>query len=620
VPAAPNTTEELLAIIRDSRVLPDATAESTLAAAKSLPADPVHAATALVRRGVLTQFQARMLLSGKFRGFRLGDYLIQDQIGQGGMGAVYLANHQSLERRVAIKVLPAASATDRIALERFLREARTVAALDHPNVVKLFDVCKQNEVRYLVMEYVEGQTLEKLMQSGGIAPGRAVGYIAQAAAGLQHAHEKGFIHRDIKPANLMLTAGDTVKILDMGLARSVSKDDNLTEAFDRGAVVGTADYVAPEQAMNLPKIDIRADIYSLGGTFFALVTGRPPFAGNTASKLVQHQLKDAPSITQLDRTFPPKLAAVVSKMMAKKPDDRYRTPADVIVALQPWLTESASLTAAVAGTLEGNDRLSSRNLIPNEPQNGSSRIPPWVWVAGGSAALAVLAGGVIAGIWLSQDTKPVSRLNPQNSAPAPAPTPAPELAPVVSVPISKSAPEPTIIKPPVAPKTWVNGKVLYTLNLSQQKPFQTEGSTAGMSNKTGAGDFPDGWSVKTWVAEHKGIGFADDSKGGPALGIRPVSGNTILFSPEVSLSGKYVKVQFEYQTTSASTKNTIRAREMTQTKTENDNLAAAADWTKFEKVYDVSAFKNALRIEFHNSDVGSEFRLRNFQLLLVEPK
>ncbi|HVJ79671.1 MAG TPA: serine/threonine-protein kinase, partial [Planctomycetia bacterium] len=327
---APASSLALVELIRESKVLPDATAKETLAAAADLPEDPVHAATTLVRRGVLTQFQARLLLAGKVRGFRLGDYLLQDQIGKGGMGTVFLAIHQTLGRKVAIKVLPANAAADRACLERFLREARTAASLDHVNIVKLYDVCKHGETHYLVMEYVQGQTLEALAKNGGIPPARAVGYVAQAAAGLQHAYEKGFLHRDVKPANLMLAADGTVKILDMGLARKAESPAGVTQQFDEGVVLGTADYVSPEQANNAPGVDIRSDIYSLGATFYALATRSPPFSGSTARKLVQHQMNDAPLLSSLDKTFPPKLAAVVAKMMAKKPADRHRTPADVI--------------------------------------------------------------------------------------------------------------------------------------------------------------------------------------------------------------------------------------------------------------------------------------------------
>src|SRR5262249_44745532 len=157
--------------------------------------------------GLLTQFQAKQLLAGRSNGFKLGSYIIREQIGQGGMGAVYLAEHEALRRRVAIKVLlpPKDRADTKLALERFLREARAAAALDHPNIVRIQDVSRQGSVNFLVMEYVEGDNLESLLAKGGpITPSRAVRCVAQAAAGLQHAHEKGFVHRDIKPANLIL--------------------------------------------------------------------------------------------------------------------------------------------------------------------------------------------------------------------------------------------------------------------------------------------------------------------------------------------------------------------------------------------------------------------------------
>jgi serine/threonine protein kinase len=608
--AAPTTSDELLGLIRKSGVLPESFAPES-----KLPADPVHAANLLVKKGHLTAFQARMLLAGKVRGFRLGDYVIRDQIGQGGMGAVYLAVHQTLGRKVAIKVLPGASAADRLALERFLREARTAAALDHPNIVKLYDVCRQDELRYLVLEYVEGQTLQAVMQTGGISQSRAVGYVAQAAAGLQHAHEKGFIHRDIKPGNLILTADDTVKILDMGLARSIKKEDGLTEAFDRGAIVGTADYVAPEQAMNAPNVDIRADIYSLGVTFYSLVTGRPPFDGSTASKLVQHQLKDAPSLTKLDKTIPPKLAAVVAKMMAKRPEDRYATPADVILALQPWLSNNPKLMAGVSRTEAANNRLSSENLLGGGGPAATRKLPPWVWAAAGGGALAVIAT-VVAIAMMGGGNTPKTSIG-TFTPPATQPT-APPVQP--TPPTGRPTTSPTApVNPAAVAKKWTDGKVVYALDLSQQKPFQVDGGSNGMSNKTGDGDFPAGWSVKTWIADHRAKGFADTTAGGPAIGAKAVAGNAILFSPEIDFTGKWVKVRFEYQSTAAEKLCTVRVREMTSQKTDNTNLPAVAAWTPFEKVYDVAAFKNALRVEFHNSDAGTELRLRNFQVVVTEP-
>src|SRR5262249_24081059 len=176
----------------------------------------------------------------------------------------------------------------------------------------------------------------------------ATDYIAQAAAGLQHAHERNFVHRDIKPGNLILDKSGTVKILDMGLARSADAQDRLTERLDNGAVVGTADFIAPEQALNQPNIDGRADIYSLGATFFALLVGKPPFEGNTTQKLLQHQLRSTPKVAWVDSALPKGLSAVVARMLAKKPADRYQIPAEVIAALSPWLGNSSRVLAALS--------------------------------------------------------------------------------------------------------------------------------------------------------------------------------------------------------------------------------------------------------------------------------
>lgn len=349
--------------MRGSGLFGPAAVDKRLPEAADLPPDPIRAADILVRQGVLTRFQAKQLLAGRHRGFRLGSYVIQDLLGQGGMGAVYLAEHATLRRRVALKVLRPQKGPDaRVSVERFLREARAAAALDHPNIVRIHDVAQQSDVHYLAMEYVEGQTLDQILARGGaIAPSLAVGYIAQAAAGLQHAHEKGFVHRDIKPANLILSNDGTIKILDMGLARSLtSAADNLTEILDKGAIVGTADYIAPEQAFGDVQVDIRADVYSLGATFFALVTGKPPFRGSTSQKLAQHQLKPAPDLASQDRTFPPDLAKVVNKMLAKKPDERYQTPAEVIAALAPWLSDDGEQKVVVG--LSGTDEGSSGRL------------------------------------------------------------------------------------------------------------------------------------------------------------------------------------------------------------------------------------------------------------------
>ena len=334
----PATANEFLDLVRKSRVLDEEKFLEAFPDDSDLPADPRECAFALVKADLLTQFQASQLLAGKFRGFVLGPYKLLKPLGRGGMGVVYLAEHRELGRKVALKILDEGKAdVDDVVLGRFLREARAAAALDHPNIVRIFDVGQHGKVRYLVMEYVDGKTLEALLVKGGpMGLSRSVDYISQAAAGLQHAYEKGFIHRDIKPSNLMLTLDGTVKILDMGLARSLSDPkDKLTEQFEEeGAVMGTVDYMSPEQAVYGSRQDIRSDIYSLGATFFALVTGKPPFKGSTTQKLAQHQMKDAPVLADSDKTVPPGISAVVAKMLAKKPEDRFQSGREFAEALR----------------------------------------------------------------------------------------------------------------------------------------------------------------------------------------------------------------------------------------------------------------------------------------------
>jgi serine/threonine-protein kinase len=351
---APASCADLLDLLRKSHVL-SAERLRALPGLDELPADPSKAATVLLRGGFVTRFQAMQLLAGRHKGFRIGAYVIQDLLGRGGMGAVYLAEHLELHRKVAIKVLATGKTEDQgLALERFLREARAVAALDHPNIVRIFDVARHNDAPYLVMEYVEGETLQQTLERDGRVPFEmAAEYVAQAASGLQHAHEKGLVHRDIKPGNLIRDRFGVVKILDMGLARSASDRDKLTEKLDEGAVVGTADFIAPEQAINSPSVDGRADIYSLGATLYTLVAGKTPFDGNATQKLMQHQLKPAPKLIAADPTVPPAFSDAVAKMLEKKPENRFQFPAEVIAALAQWTGNSSRVLAGLSRTTVG---------------------------------------------------------------------------------------------------------------------------------------------------------------------------------------------------------------------------------------------------------------------------
>jgi serine/threonine protein kinase len=244
-----------------------------------------------------------------------------------------------MKRRVALKVLPPAVANDPGMLERFRREAQAAAVLDHPNIVRAYDFRQENQLYVLVMEYVNGPSLEQVMAAGGpMSVPVACEYIRQAALGLQHAHEQGIVHRDIKPGNLLVDPTGIVKILDMGLARfEPDGQESLTKKFDENTVMGTADYLAPEQAINLHNVDHRADIYSLGATLYALLAGEAPFQGGTVTqKLLWHQMRDPPPLDQRRRDVPADVADVVQTMMAKDAGQRYQTAADAADALAPF--------------------------------------------------------------------------------------------------------------------------------------------------------------------------------------------------------------------------------------------------------------------------------------------
>jgi serine/threonine protein kinase len=338
-----NSLDDFLQSIRRSGLLPEDQLQAyltSLSSAGGLPDQPSQLAGHLVRDGLLTSFQAKHLLAGKYRGLMLlGKYRVLEGIGVGGMGKVFLCQHHMLRRQVAIKILPRSRTANRMAVERFYREARAVAALDHPNIVRCFDVDHDGSVHFMVMEYVDGPSLESIVsRHGPLTPLRAAHYVRQAALGLQHAHEGGWVHRDIKPANILLDRLGTIKILDLGLARLFSDEaDNLTQRYSERAVLGTADYIAPEQALASHDADIRADIYSLGATSYFLLTGHAPFReGSVPQKLIWHQMREPQPIREQRPDVEEGLETIVRTMMAKAPAQRYQTPADVARALEPW--------------------------------------------------------------------------------------------------------------------------------------------------------------------------------------------------------------------------------------------------------------------------------------------
>lgn len=338
---APVNCDELIELIRKSGVADEKRLDvqlQELGKQRAFPKEPKQLAAVLIRESVLTRFQAEQLLLGKWRRFSIGKYKVLERLGSGGMGSVYLCEHKLMRRRVAVKVLPTAKANDEASLQRFYREARAVAALDHPNIVHAYDIDQDENLHFLVMEYVDGASLQEIVRkSGALEPVRASHYIRQTCLGLAHAHAAGLVHRDIKPANLLVDRTGTLKILDMGLARFFNDtEDILTKKYDEN-VLGTADYLAPEQAVDSHEADTRADIYSLGATFYFMLTGRTPFEeGTVAQKLLWHQTRQPKPIRDFAPNVPQQLQAIVEKMMAKAPEDRYQHPIEVSDALAEW--------------------------------------------------------------------------------------------------------------------------------------------------------------------------------------------------------------------------------------------------------------------------------------------
>ena len=337
------TVDDLLKLIRKSGMIDEPRLDAyleRLRLAGPLTGDVRKLAGAMVKDGLLTYFQAEQFMLGKWRGFTIGKYKLLERIGFGGMGQVFLCEHMYMRRRVAIKVLPPAKAEEPAALGRFYREARAAAALDHANIVRTHDIDQDGNLHFLVMEYVDGSSLlEIIRKTGPMAIDRACHYVWQSVQALDHAFRVGVIHRDIKPGNILVDRTGVAKILDMGLARFYHTDDDmLTKKYDERSVLGTADYVAPEQTINSHDVDVRADIYSLGATFYFLLAGHPPFPEGTVSqKLIAHQTKQPTPIDRLRPEVPPELALVVRRMMAKSVTERFQMPAQIYDALRPFV-------------------------------------------------------------------------------------------------------------------------------------------------------------------------------------------------------------------------------------------------------------------------------------------
>lgn len=308
---------------------------------------------------------------------RFGEYVVTGTVGQGGMGVVYRGHHTRMKRDVAIKVLPAEALDDQDSADRFHREVEAAAKLLHPNIVTAFDAGQHGDAHYLVMELVDGRDLNSVLKEHGPLPVEtAIDYIRQTARGLQYAHAQGIVHRDVKPANLLIDRNGTVKILDLGLASVADSSDSQDQLTKSGQVMGTVDYMAPEQAKDTHSATAQSDIYSLGCTLFRLLTGKPLYEGDTiVNKLLAHANNPIPDLTELRPDVPAALNQVFRKMVAKYPAERQETMMMVIEELDTCEQETRQFPARSELTLD-TGTTQGRRRPPDIPPRADARRRP----------------------------------------------------------------------------------------------------------------------------------------------------------------------------------------------------------------------------------------------------
>jgi serine/threonine protein kinase len=355
----PSNVHEFLGLVERGRLLDAARIKAIEEKLSAQPAaiNPPKLAELMIKQGLITRFQAEQLLQGRHKGFWVKHYKILDQVGIGGMARVFLAEHAIMRRKAALKVLPKAKCADPASLARFLREARAVAALNHPNVIRAYDIDQEGDFYFIVLEYAEGQSLAQFVEAHGPAPWpQACDFLYQAASGVEHLLAGGIVHRDLKPANIIVEKSGVVKLCDLGLAVFFEEKDidPLTRKYDQNAL-GTADYLAPEQAVDSHTVDGRADIYSLGATFCFLLSGEPPYPGGTvAQKLYSHQTAAPISIRERAPDVPKELDAILQKMLAKRPEDRFQSVAELKAVLRRFVPVN-SVAAQLSGTFAASN-------------------------------------------------------------------------------------------------------------------------------------------------------------------------------------------------------------------------------------------------------------------------
>jgi serine/threonine-protein kinase len=331
---------DLLPVIRRSGVLADRQYQAVRAHVEGgeYPSDPHALAERLVQDGILTRFQANRLLQNKVHGLVIDRYVILERLGEGAMGRVYKAQHRLMGRVVALKLIAPHYASRARSVARFRRELRLIGRLDHPHIIRAYDADQIGSAFYLVMEYVRGQSLDRVLEGRGpLPPDEVIDYAAQAALGLAHAHGQGIVHRDVKPSNLLLTDDRQIKVLDLGLGTLIDADDQASFATAAGRAVGTIDFMSPEQASG-GDVDGRSDCFGLGCTVYVLMTGQVPFPGDTGLERLVRRLKGLPvPITDLLPDLPSAVVQVLEKLLARRPEDRFRTAAEAAEALRALL-------------------------------------------------------------------------------------------------------------------------------------------------------------------------------------------------------------------------------------------------------------------------------------------
>jgi serine/threonine protein kinase len=387
-------------------------ADDVKAAYQGIPreqrADPGTVADHFVRHGKLTRFQAKKLLGGAATGLVLGPFQILAPIGRGGMGAVFLARDRRQKKLVALKILPPKKAKrEERLLARFRREMEMCSRVSHPNIASTFEVGVELGVYFIAMEFIPGRDLSKVVQEKGpLSVPRTARLFCEVASALQHAHDKGLVHRDVKPSNIRVTPSDHAKLLDLGLAL-IEGEENVDREVAGGAgyIVGSMDYIAPEQTYDACAVDGRADQYGMGCTMYYTLTGRPPFPGGTNKERIMRHRSDEPAlITERNPDVPARFAEIVHRMMAKKPELRYESDEAVRRELLPWVQKDEPLPqdqADEANFRQAVERLQEADAdddlvaIPIPPYAGSVSPAMYLWVAGGVVGVWLFLMGIV---------------------------------------------------------------------------------------------------------------------------------------------------------------------------------------------------------------------------------